>query len=521
MNRRRFLHGTLTAALSTHLPALQAQAQQPSGALAFLQSLLQDGSRFDASKVTEAARLLAARPYTPPNLTLPEPFSGMNAETYAGIQHRPERLIWGDDPRGFMIEPLHRGSVFAAPVSISVVEDGTVRSIVYDAGRYSFGKLAAPANTPDIGFSGFRLHAAGESAREAKGEATGEAATFQGGTFFRSLAKGQRPGAMARAVAIKTGDPRGEEFPLFRAFWIERPTSSGMIVIHAVADSESATAAFRFTLRRGDVTIIDAETTVFARTAIDHIGFGCVQGTFLFGANRRRSVDDLRPAVHDTNGLQMLTGRGEWIWRPLNNPGELQISSFMDENPKAFGLVQRDRDFGSYQDDDNRYDLRPTLWVEPIGDWGQGSVQLTEIPSDSEINDNIVVYWRPRAALAAGSQTSFAYRQFWAWHPPERNELAITSTFRVGRGSTARRRRFLVEFAGDSLAAENTADFRLALNAFSGQIVSQRVIFNAMRKTARVLFELDPGSETAVELRLALYEGEKQLTETWLYRWTQ
>ncbi len=492
--------------------ATGASAQQSTGALLFLQSVLQDGMRFDPAVVIEAARQLARRPYVPPNTALPDPFNGLNVETYSGIRHRPERLIWADDGRPFVVEPLHRGYLFATPVAISVVENGEVRRLVYDANRYQFGRLTPPSNLPDLGFSGFRLLASGDSGREI--------AIFQGASFFRSMAKGQTLGAMARAMAIRTADGRGEEFPIFRAFWIERPSADGVTVVHAVADSESATAAFRFTLRPNDITIIDTEATIFARTAVDNIGFGAMQATFLFAANRRRNVDDMRPAVHEINGLQMLNGRGEWIWRPVSNPEALQISSFVDENPKGFGLVQRERDFAAFHDDDQQFQTRPTLWIEPIGDWGPGQVQLIEIPSDSEVNDNIIAFWRPRQPLAAGTETSVAYRQFWCWTPPERPPLATAVGFRIGRGGATRRRRFLVEFAGGVFAQDNPPEARLSLSATPGQVVNPRLVMNHGRKTARVNFDLDPGGDAAVELRLLLEGPDGPLTETWLYRWT-
>ncbi len=325
---------------------------------------------------------------------------------------------------------------------------------------------------------------------------------------------------MSRALAIRTADPRGEEYPVFRAFWIERPGADSVATIHAVADSETATAAFRFTLRANDITILDTEATIFARAPIETVGLAPMQASFLFGGNRRRSVDDYRPSVYEANGLQMLNGQGEWIWRPLSNPEQLQISSFMDENVRGFGLVQRERDFNTFQDDDQRYDLRPSLWIEPIGDWGPGSVQLIEIPSESEVNDNVIAFWRPRTPLPAGSETTVAYRQFWCWTPPDKPRLAQATTFRIGRGSQARRRRCVVEFAGEALGGEVGPELRLNLSCAPGQIVGQRLIHNAQRQTARVLFELDPGADTVVELRMVLDRGERPLTETWLYRWT-
>jgi periplasmic glucans biosynthesis protein len=505
ISRRAFVAGA-------GLAVAPAFGQQQSGALAFLQAVMQDGMRFDPVMVNEAARQLARRAYVPPSAALPDPFNGLNYETYVGIKHRPERLIWSEDSRTVLLEPLHRGYLFTTPVAISVVENGEVRRVVYDPNRYQFGRLSPPPALPDLGFSGFRLTTGGDQGRDI--------AIFQGASFFRSLAKGQNLGVMARALTLRTADARGEEFPIFRAFWVERPTVDGVTVIHAVADSESATAAFRFTIRPNDVTIVDTEATIFARNQIDNIGFGAMQATFLFAANRRRNVDDLRPAVHEINGLQILNGRGEWIWRPVSNPEQLQISSFVDESPKGFGLIQRERDFAAFHDDDQQFQMRPSLWIEPIGEWGPGHVQLIEIPSDSEVNDNIVAYWRPRQPLTAGSETTYAYRQFWCWAPPERPALATAVGFRIGRAGGGRRRRMLVEFAGGFLLQDNTPEAKMALSVTPGQLHNPRLVFNPMRKTARVAFDLDPGNEAACEIRLLLEGPHGPLTETWLYRWT-
>ncbi len=195
---------------------------------------------------------------------------------------------------------------------------------------------------------------------------------------------------------------------------------------------ESTSGALRMTFRPGDMTIVDVETTLFPRVNIDHVGLGGIGSTYFYGPNDRSNTDDLRPSVYEFSGLQMLNGKGEWLWRPLQNPDTLQISAFVDQAPKGFGLLQRDRSFEVFQDDEQRFDRRPSLWIEPLGEWDQGSVQLLEIPTDAEINDNILAYWRPKAQLAAGSEVPFAYRQYWCWSPPERPPLATVSATRVG-----------------------------------------------------------------------------------------
>ncbi|HEY8383572.1 MAG TPA: glucan biosynthesis protein [Microvirga sp.] len=488
-----------------------AQAQTPQS---IIQLAMGDGQRFDPAMVADIARQLARRPFAPPPNDLPDVFANLTYEQYVGIRSLAPAPIWAEG-RGISVEPLHRGFVFTNPVSLFLVEDGAVRRVAYDRTRFDYGRLNVPPNLPDIGFSGFRLYSTFGNGQPV------DFAILQGATFFRALGRGQNYGVIARALTLKPAEARGEEFPIFRAFWLERPTpGSNAIVIHGIIDSESTTGAVRMTFRPGEVTITDVETTLFPRVNLEHVGLGAMASTYLFGPNDRRNVDDVRPAVYESGGLQILNGQGEWLWRPLHNPETLQISAFVDSSPRGFGLVQRERSFDAFQDDEQRYDRRPTLWIEPLGDWGQGTVQLLEIPSDAEINDNILAYWRPKAPMAAGTEVSFAYRQHWCWYPPERPPLATAALTRVGRGSTGRRRRFLVDFTGDMLGDNPPPDLKPTLTVGPGSIQNLRVWPYPDRKTLRVAFELDPGNENACEMRLVLEAGGKPISETWLYRWT-
>lgn len=495
------------------MPTAPALAQ--SNWAAVVQSVVAEGQPFDPALVVETARILARKPLVPVVATdLPDGYNNLTFEQYSGIRAVPGSLLWAGENRGFTVEPLHRGYVFSRPVGLFTVEEGIVRRVAFDRSKFDYGRVTPPPANLDLQFSGMRI-AAGL-------ERPFEVAVFQGATFFRSLARGQNFGSVARALILRPGETRGEEIPFFRAFWIERPSAaSGALVIHALLDSESLTGAVRMTLRPGDITLIDVEMTLFARQVLDHIGFGCTMGTFMSGPQSRRGFDDLRPAVHEVSGVQMLTGGGEWIYRPVSNPATLQVSSFMDENPRGFGMVQRERDATAFQDDDQRFELRPSIWTEPLGDWGAGSVQLIEIPSDSDLNDNIIAYWRPRLALAAGSETSIAYRQAWCWQPPDKPALATATRTRQGRGSQQRRRRFLIDFNGDRLGDPALiAAIRAAVSTNQGTIHNVRLWPYPERKLMRVGFEVDPGTESLSELRLVLQVGGQPVSETWLDRWT-
>ncbi|WP_074078322.1 glucan biosynthesis protein [Microvirga massiliensis] len=514
-HRRTVVAGLAAVAASQALPgSASAQNQTPQS---IIQLAMGDGQRFDAGLVTEIARQIARRPFVPPVNDLPDVFASLTYEQYVGIKSLPSSLIWSTEGAGIAVEPLHRGSLFSNPVTLFLIEDGVVRRLAFDRTRFDYGKLNVPANLGDIGYSGVKLYSA-----FGNGQPT-DFAVIQGATFFRALARGQNYGVVARALTLKPAEVRGEEFPIFRALWLERSVpGSNQIVVHGLIDSESTTASIRMTFRPGDLTIVDVELTLIPRANLEHVGLGGMTSSYLFGPIDRRNIDDARPAVHESSGLQILNGHGEWLWRPLQNPETLQISAFVDasNSPGGFGLLQRNRSFDMYQDDEQHYERRPSLWIEPLGEWGQGSVQLLEIPSDAEINDNILVYWRPRAPIAAGAEASFAYRQFWAWTPPNRPPLAVVSSTRSGRGTTGRRRRFFVDFVGDMLGEGTPVDLKPSLTVGPGTIHNLRFWPYPERKVGRVTFELDPGNENACEMRLVLEVDGKPISETWLYRWT-
>lgn len=506
-SRRAVLAGGIAAAASG---AFAQPAPLPAAAA------LADGQRFDPGNVVELARALARRPYAAASTEMPDGLRDLNYEQYVAIRPAPSALIWGGEGRGFVVEPLHRGFVFTAPVTLSVVEDGVVRRVGYDPGRFDFGKLKAPEAGRDLGYSGFRVYAS------FGGGPPTDFALFQGATFFSAVAAGQSFGVSARGLSLKTAEARGEEFPFFRAFWIERPAAGqGALVVHGLIDSESATAALRMTLRAGDTSHVDVEGTLFPRTNLDHVGLGAMAAAYLFGPNDRRNVDDPRPGVYEVNGLLVANGYGDTLWRPVQNPETLQVSAFMDQNPRGFGLMQRARDYAGFHDDDQRWERRPGLWIEPFGDWGAGAVQLVEIPSDSEVNKNIIAYWRPKAQIPANSEFPFGYRQSWCWQAPHRPPLATVTGTRVGATAGGRRRRFLVDFAGEGLAAGAApAELKASVTVAPGKAERLRTFAYPERKTLRVAFDLDPAGSNASELRLVLEAGDKTVSETWLYRWT-
>ena len=469
---------------------------------------------FKSGTPADIARDLAKQPFKPIASDLPDPFKTLSYEDYAAIKLKPDARIWNDGGVGFVVEPLHRGFQYGNPIQLNIVADGKAYRLVYETRLYEFGKLNPSPKIGDIGFSGFRV------VRGRGGQGAAEVATFQGTNFYRALADGQVAGMMARALAIKVADAKGEEMPFFRQIWIEKPSAiADLLVVHAVIDSDSLTGAFRFTIRPGEATIVDVECTLFARKAVDNFGLATMSATHLLGYMDHKRFDDYRPNVNEVGGVQMLTGANEWVWRPVSNREELQISTFIDSKPRGFGCMIRDRNFENFLDEEQHWERRPSIWVEPFGDWSDGGVQLIEIPSQSDANDNILCFWRPNAPLLSGSETSFSYRQFWCWDPPEKPDLARAA--RSHAGAVGKRTRFFVEFEGDILADDKrVSGMSPTLTASAGSLTMLKTFPDHERKALRVLFELDPQGAGSSELRLVLEAQGNRISETWLYRWT-
>jgi glucans biosynthesis protein len=469
---------------------------------------------FTASTVRDLAESLSREPFNRRVAELPGELGNLTYDQYRDIRFRPEASIWRGDGRGFAVDLLHSGSIFKTPVDIFLVEHGEARQVGYDPNLFTFGpQVPPPPADANLPYSGFRLrHPLNRP------DYMDEFGVFQGASYFRAVAKGQLYGLSARGLAINTASPKGEEFPYFRAFWIERPQpESKVIVVYALLDSPSTTGAYRFTLRPGEVTIIDVELTLFPRVEITHIGFGVLTSMFLFDPTNRNRFDDFRPAVHDNHGLLMWTGNGEWLWRPLANPTLLQTSAFLDSNPRGYGLAQRRREFSYYEDTEAHYELRPTCWVEPVGDWGKGHVELVEIPTDKEVNDNIVVYWRPQQPVPQKQPFSLTYRLHWGQEAPRHERLATIEATRIGLNQTGDKRLFVLDIS-------NIPELEGAvphIGASAGTVSNVVVRPNPDDKTRRVSFELDTADNDLIELSLRMKKGDQSVSETWLYRWTK
>ena len=414
---------------------------------------------FNLNDVSAKAKELAGQKYEAPRSNLPNEFREMKFADYQKIRFLTEKAEWADKKTPFKLSFYHQGMHFDTPVKINEITANTVEEIKYDPSRFDFGDVKFdPKATEQLGYAGFRvLYPINKADKQ------DEIMTMLGASYFRVVGKDQVYGLSARGMAIDTALPSGEEFPRFTEFWIERPKPGDKhLVIFALLDSPRATGAYRLILRPGTDTVVDVKSQMFLRDKVSKLGVAPLTSMFLFGANQPSKVLNYRRELHDSSGLSIHAGNGEWIWRPLNNPKHLSVSNFSVENPRGFGLLQRGRNFSHYEDLDDNYDKRPSAWIEPEGDWGKGSVDLVEIPTADETNDNIVAFWSPAELPEVGKPLDVAYRLHWtlddaAFHSPDSawvkqtlrstGDVKQSNLIRQPDGSVA----YLVDFEGPSL----------------------------------------------------------------------
>lgn len=520
MDRRVFLKAS--AAQVALLAAAGAAGAQDAGAALIgpMPAPAEPAPPFDFGALVKLAQARAGAAYAPPASTLSGAFADLNYDQYRAIRFRRDRDPWADIA-GFGIDLLPPGLIFHEPVQVNLLRDGQVTPLPFRPDLLEFDAAQFPQDTAttaqpgDMGWAGFRVRTPLN-----RPDVMDEFLVFQGASYFRAVAQNTLYGLSARGLAIDTGSATGEEFPLFTDFWLERPApGANRLRIYAMLDSRSVAGAFRFDITPGARTVIDTRMALFPRVDLAGAGIAPLTSMFWFGPGGRAGVDDYRPAVHDSDGLQIATGAGQQIWRSLAAPARLQISDFVDNGPRGFGLVQRARDFDDFQDAEARYEARPSAWIEPQGDWGKGHVRLVEIPVENEFNDNIVAFWTPEAPLRAGQRHDFAYRLSFAPLPPPLPPLAQVRATRAGRPVNDKTgRSYVIDF---DLALFRHGLPRPVVTASSGEVAHVHLVPLPEEGVLRLAFLFRPGSAAVSDLQAVLNGPEGALSETWICRWSR
>lgn len=474
-------------------------------------------------EIVKLAKALSKNAYKTPNDNVSDALKNLDYDQYRDIRFVRENGPWFRQHLPFEVQFFHVGSMFQYIIPINELVRGKVNPIKYSVDFFDYGKNKFEAEdfeTP--GYAGFRIH----SPLNTPGYYD-ELISFLGASYFRALGKGKKYGLSARGLAIDTALQTGEEFPIFKEFWIRKPRrKSKNLKIYALLDSPSVSGAYSFLVTPGENTTVKVDAVLFPRKEITKLGIAPLTSMFLFGENTKNKFDDHRPEVHDSDGLLVWNGNDEWLWRPLDNSKYLRTSSFVDENPKGFGLMQRDQNPEHYLDFEANYEQRPSVWVEPLENWGKGMVQLVEIPSVQEIHDNVVAFWVPEKRIKEGKEYRFSYRLNWSGGVPFENGLAKVSATYTGIGGVSgmletEKRKFVIDFTGSALNFEkDIADKRLtaAVSTSEGEIVGTHLMYNPLTKGATVYVDFKPDGKTA-ELRVSLQKDGKNVSEVWSYQW--
>ena len=467
---------------------------------------------FDFSDVQALAKERAARPYREPEHPLPPALADLKYEAYQRISFKGSNALWFDDSLPFRVEFFHRGNFHVNRVALNEITDGKSAEIPFQKSFFDYGTNQIEI-APDLGYAGFRVITTGKEPQEI--------AVFLDATYCRMIGTDQAYGTSARGLALDTGLDGKEEFPLFDQFWISRPNPTDkQLTIFALMDSPSAAGAYRYVITPGSDTVAVVTATLIQRKPVKAFGLAPLSSMFLHGKNGRPLWQDFRPEVHDSDGLLIKTGRGEWIWHPLEGGKMIRFNVFQDENPQGFGLIQRERNFEQFQDLQAFFHLRPNVWIQPRGKWGKGAVELVQLPSQIEFTDNVVAFWVPETLPALGEAFDFEYELHWTKVDPSDPQMGQVIASRVSRVRDTKNLRFVIDFGGHRMKGLSDREHLDLDLKFSPNVkfVADSVFKNGINETWRVVVEIQEPSEAA-DLRAYLKRNEKQTTETWTFTW--
>ena len=525
VDRRTVLKGVAASAAAMS-PVGEALAAEPEG-LQFEAPV-----PFSYELFKQQARERARQPYQPPPRPSPEVLQKINYEEWGKIKYKDAYALFADGPGPFPVTFFHLGLFFEKAVGMHVVERGQSRKIIYQQAYFDM-----PANSPardlpaGAGFAGLRVQ---ESRAGPLDWHKNDWVAFLGAAYFRAIGELRQYGLSARGIALDVAvADRPEEFPDFTQFYIDAAPDGQTLTLYALMEGPSIVGAYRFLMTRGKGVVMDVESSLYVRAQVSRFGIAPATSMYWYSEVMKPIAIDWRPEAHDSTGSRCGRATASGSGAQLNNPPRIMVSSFLDDNPRGFGLMQRDRVFDHYLDG-VYYDRRPSLWVEPLPGpdgkgWGRGSIQLCEIPTDDEIHDNVVAMWVPAQPVQAGAELHLNYRLYWLANSPFPSDLGIVVATRLGRGGQPGQprpkgvRKFMVEFLGGPLAdLPYGVKPELVVTTSRGSFGPYQLIEAVPDGVAghwRAQFDLVVQETDPVELRAFMKSGDKTLTETWLFQY--
>ncbi|MCC8109243.1 MAG: glucan biosynthesis protein [Planctomycetes bacterium] len=494
---------------------------------------------FSFADVDALARATAA-PYTPP-APPPEIFQTAQEDQLRDLRYVPSRSeLWGDRPAPLRLDLRLPRPLLGQAITINIVEADAVRPLRFVPESLVGGnaELVDKVIRSAPEFAGFSVsHPDGARAI---------------GAFFASLfcfaGRNSRMASFSRPAVIDIASGNGESVATFREYWLVPPVQGDdSFTVYALMDSPAMTGAFSFAVRPGTSTVVDVHAVLYRRPAaaeLAMIGVAPLVSMFLF-SETAKDANDYRPEVHNADGLLVSNSETDWQWLPLSNPKRLTLSALPGPAPKGFGLIQRDTNFDRYQDLRTAYEESSSVWVEPLGEWGPGRLELMEIPSTREIHNNILAYWVPdriAAAPSAPAETAepapiaFDYRLYWSPAGIQMHRYGAVRDTRLERNGDDGTLTFHIDFEGTDLnllpadtGLTSVVELPKEITLVEKHLVKNRVtggwrlVVKVALPRPGVLDGILTARSGPPELWLAAYlkQGEnlpEALTETWRYR---
>jgi len=455
------------------------------------------------------AKIAASHPYKAPP-KIPSSLKALDYDQYSKIYFRGKVPGWSAMAK-FQPEFYPAGYRFHHAVRVFLLQSGQEEPLQPPVSDFNFDpslRKSLSGQTPLAGFSLY--YPFGDSG-------TNEFLSFQGASYFRAIGSGQTWGLSARGVAIDTAVSHlAEEFPYFSAFWIVPPAPGARtLTLFARLDSPSLAGACRFVIHPGAQTIMDVKLVLFARKSVKRLGIAPLTSMFLQGGGEKRFASLLR-AVHDSDGLSIESGAGQWRWYPLRNPEHLVVRELPFSGIKGFGLMQRSRRYDDYLSYGMDYQKRPSAWITPTGgDWGKGHMVLVELPTNNETNDNITAFWVPEAHVKPGQSITFSYRIAWQCDTQTLPPLGYVSATRYGQ--KAGKDTYVINFRGgdlDSLPSWIKLKPRIHIDG-PASLASAWVAKDPASGQWRLEMTVKRTDTGPVRLRAALVYHARVLTEIW------